>query len=45
MYVLVILVGVLTAIALLTVLLLRKRTDTAAADPAAIATATAEAAK
>ena len=38
-----ILVGVLTAIALLAVLLLRKKTDTGAADPAAIATATAEA--
>lgn len=38
-----ILVGVLTAIALLMVLLLRKKTDTGAADPAAIATATAEA--
>ena len=38
-----ILVGVLTAIALLTVLLLRKKTDTGAADPAAIAPATAEA--
>ena len=38
-----ILIGVLTAIALLAVLLLRKKTDTGAADPAAIATAAAEA--
>ena len=38
-----ILIGVLTAIALLAVLLLRKKTDTGTADPAAIATATAEA--
>ena len=38
-----ILVGVLTAIALLVVLLLRKKTDTGTADPAAMAAATAEA--
>jgi len=38
-----ILVGVLTAIALLVVLLLRKKTDTGTADPAAIADSTAEA--